>query len=707
MDRTKESAPAREHSLRPLFAPRSIVLLGASTDATKLGSRALFNFRERFRGRYYVVHPRAAEIDGARTFASFAALPESPALAVVAVPASAVVESIEACAAKGVRAAVVFTSGFAELGGEGEALQERLAAIARASGMRVLGPNCMGYLDVHGVTYASFSTNSTHGGLVPGTVGIISQSGAIGTLSLALVRERGLGISHWITTGNQCDVDFSECLAYLAEDDRTKVIIAGLEGCRDGAKFCAALRLAHERRKPVLMLKIGRSDVGAAAIVSHTGSLAGNDAVYDAVFKAYGVYRADNFTNMLDVAQACVAALYPQNDRLGIVTISGGVGVMMADEAIARGLDVSPMPAAAQARLKALVPLAGVRNPVDATTVLLTDPPLIRRFLDETLSAGGYGAVAVFLATFGLNRAGVERTLAALDGLQAAHPGRPIVFVMAYTAETKTLVEKAGFPVFEEPTRAIAAIATLHRLAEGWRRAAPALPRKLSARRLRPKPRNEYQALAALAKARIPTMPSRLATSRAEAERAALELGLPVALKISSPDIAHKSEVGGVVLDLKSRSAVGAAFKQIMSRVRKSAPRARLEGVLVAPMVTGGVETILGVQRDPVFGPVIMFGLGGIFVEQFKDVTFRLAPIDEREAKRMIREVRSYPLLAGARGKAVMDIGALARAIAALSRLAYANAETIESIDINPFVVLPKGAMALDALIVPRGGRGD
>jgi acetate---CoA ligase (ADP-forming) len=695
-----------EHNLRPLFEPRSIVLLGASTDATKLGSRALQNLKERFRGRYYAVHPRAGELGGLTTYPSVSALPEAPELAIVAVPASSVLEAVEACAAKGVRAAVLYSSGFAELGGKGAAMQARLAAIARQSGMRLLGPNCMGYLDVHGGTFASFSTETTHGGLVPGGVGIVSQSGAIGTLSLALVRERGLGISHWITTGNQCDVDFSECLAYLAEDDRTKVIVAGLEGCRDGEKFRAALRVAHARRKPVLMLKIGRSDVGAEAIVSHTGALAGNDAVYDAVFDAHGVYRGNSFTDVLDVAQVCVAGLYPSNGRLGIVTISGGVGVMMADEAIARGLDVARLPAAAQARLKEIMPLAGVRNPVDATTVLLTDPPLIRRFLDETLRSGDYGAVAVFLATFGLNRPGVERTLSALEGLEAAARGRPIVFVMAYTAETKALVEKAGYPVFDEPTRAIAAIAALHRIAEGWRRSVPKPPRRISAPSLPAAAINEHRALSALAEAGIPTVPSRLAAVRAEAERAAATFGYPVVLKVCSPDIAHKSEVGGVALDLGSRRNVGAAFDGIMAQVRKHAPRARLDGVLVAPMVRGGVETILGVQRDPVFGPVVMFGLGGIFVEQFKDVTIRLAPIGVAEAKRMIREVRGFPLLAGARGRAPMDVEALARAIAALSRLAYANAGTIESIDINPFVVLPEGAVALDALIVPRKREG-
>lgn len=691
----------REHILRPLFEPRSVVLFGASSDPVKLGSRTFLNLRERYRGRYYAVHPRAAEIDGIMTYPSVAELPEAPDLAIVALPAAGVVDALAASAAKGIKAAVVFSSGFAELGDAGEAMQAQIAEIACRSGMRILGPNCMGYLHVHDNTYASFSGPATHGGLTPGNVAILSQSGAIGTLSLALTRDRGLGLSQWITTGNQCDVDFSECLAYLAQDEKTKVIIAGLEGCRDGVAFRAALRVAHARRKPVLMLKIGKSDVGAEAIVSHTGTLAGDDEVYDAVFKAYGVYRAQSFTDLLDVAQACSAGLYPANDRIGIVTISGGVGVMMADEAIAKGLNVARLPVAAQARLKKIVPFAGVRNPVDATTVPLTDPMVLRHFLDETLGAG-YGAVTVFLATLGLSVPGVERTLAAMGGLKEKYHGRPIVFVMASTAETKSLVEKAGFPVFDEPTRAVAAIAALHRLAKGWRTSVPKERPRVTAMRLPENPLDEFAALAVLANAGIPTMPCHVATSRAEAERVAARLGFPVALKISSIDIAHKSDVGGVILNVECRKDAGRAFEKIMKRVRKAAPSARLDGVLIAPMISGGVETILGVQRDPVFGPVVMFGLGGIFVEQFRDVTFRLVPFDEREATRMIREVRGHALLAGARGGKAMDVNTLASTLAAVSRLAYANADRIESIDVNPFVVLPKGAMALDALIVPR-----
>jgi acyl-CoA synthetase (NDP forming) len=694
--------PTSAHSLRPLFEPRSAVLLGASTDPAKLGSRAFANFRERFRGRFYAVHPRATELDGLATYPSVDALPEAPDLAVVAVPVAGTIETIEACARKGVKAAVVFTSGFAELGAEGERLQTRLVEIARGSGMRVLGPNCMGHLDFQGGTFASFSTNITHGGVTPGHVAILSQSGAIGTHSLALARERGLGLSRWITTGNQCDVDFSECLAYLAEDDNTRVIIAGLEGCRDGDGLRAALRIAQERRKPVLMLKIGRTDVGAEAVVSHTGTLAGNDAVYDAVFKAHGVYRADGFTDLLDIAQACATGLFPANKRIGIVTISGGVGVMMADEAIARGLEVTRLPAPAQARLKALVPLAAVRNPLDATANLLTDPPMVRHFAEEALAAGGYGALAIFLASFGLNKPGVEKTLAALDGLREKHPDQPILFVMAATPETRTLVERAGYPLLEEPVRAIRAIAAAYGIAEAWRRPAPKPPGKLRAPRLGAFPRNEVEALRALEKAGIPAMPHRLATSPREAEKAATALGLPVALKICSPDIAHKSDIGGVALGLDSRRGVAQEYGKLIARVRKRAPKARLDGVIVAPMVRGGVETILGVQRDPLFGPVVLLGLGGIFVETLEDVVLRLAPVDTREAMAMIRGLRGYPLLAGTRGRKALDVKALANAVVALSRLAVANDETIESVDINPFVVLPKGAMALDALIVPR-----
>jgi len=384
---------------------------------------------------------------------------------------------------------------------------------------------------------------------------------------------------------------------------------------------------------------------------------------------------------------------------LGIVTVSGGVGVVMADEALARGLKLAPLPAAAQARLKAIVPFAAVRNPVDATTVIITEPGVLRRFLDETLAEGGYGAVVVFLATLGLSLPHVERMLAALAGLRQAYPKRAIAFVMASTAETRARVEAAGFSVLDEPVSAVAALAALARISAAWRRAPPVAPRA-PAHRAAKLPASEHEALAFLAAAGIPTVAHRLATSRAEAGRAAVALGLPVALKIVSPDIAHKSDIGGVVLGIATRRAAAEAYLRIMRAVAKKRPRARRAGVLVAPMVVGGVELILGVKRDAIFGPVVMLGLGGIYAETFADVSLRLAPVDARTAMAMIRELKGYPLLAGARGRPKLDLPAIARALAALSRLALAYRDSIASIDINPFVALPRGGVAIDALVV-------
>ena len=690
-------------SLELLFRPRSLALLGASADPVKLGGRTLVNLRERYVGRLYAVNGRGGEIDGLPAYRSVAELPEAPDLAVLSLPVASALEAVEACAAKGIRSAVLYTSGFAELGHDGRQLQERLLATARAAGMRLLGPNCMGFIDVAGGTIASFIGPATMKGVVPGRVAILSQSGAIGTLALAYARDRGLGISLWVTTGNQCDVDFAECLDYLADHDGTDIIIAGLEGAADGGKLRTALRKAHARRKPVIMLKIGRSAVGAAAVTSHTGTLAGNDAVYDAVFSSHGVHRAENFSELLDVAEAASAGLYPENDRLGIVTVSGGVGVVMADEAIARGLTLVPLPQAAQARLKAIVPFAAVRNPVDATTVIITEPHVLRRFLDETLASGGYGAVVVFLATLGLSPLHVERMLAALAGLRQAYPKRAIAFVMASTSETRARMEAAGFSVLDEPVRAVGALAALARISAAWRRVLPApAVAKVPGRTRVALPASEHEALAFLAAAGIPTVPHRLVVSRAEAERAAASLGLPVALKIASPDIAHKSDVGGVLLGIATRRAAGEAYLRLMKAVTKKRPRARLAGVLVAPMVAGGIELILGAKRDAIFGPVVILGLGGIYAETFADVSLRLAPVHSATAMAMIRELKGYPLLAGSRGRPKLDLPAVAQALAALSRLALAYRDAIESIDINPFVVLPKGGVALDALVVAR-----
>ncbi len=702
---------ASRASLAPLFEPRSIAVYGASSDPTKIGGRPLdFLKSSGFDGPLYPINPKAAQIQGLPAFATVSAVPGPVDLAIVAVPAPGVLAALEDCAAKGVGGAVVLSSGFAETGGQGVAWQAGISALARRTGMRVVGPNCMGLINVRRRLLGTFTPSAAGFGLVPGRISLVSQSGAFGGYCLSLIRQRGLGLNLWITTGNQCDVDVADCIAHFARDDGTQVIVAYLEAATDKERLVAALALARERGKRVVVMKVGRSEAGAQAAASHTASLAGSDQVYEGLFRQYGVWRARSIDELFDVAYACsVNAPAPLGRRLGLLTVSGGVGALMADVASDCALDVAPMPEDAQRRLKELVPFCGPRNPVDMTAQLVNDLTLFGRNFQIMLEEGGYDVVVAFLSSVGQV---MELSRSLLEQLQAVlrrFPDRAVVFSSLASPEVRRMYEAAGVLLFDEPTRAVRAAAALVYFAEQSRRAALAdAPPALPAGALPPPTRavNEVQAKAILASAGIAAVAERIAADEASAVREAAALGYPVVLKIASADIAHKSEIGGVIVGLADEAQLREAFHTLMQRAAAHAPQARVDGVVVARMAERGVETILGVVRDPVFGAVVMFGLGGVFVEAFQDVAFRVAPFGVGEAHAMIGEVKGRVLLRGVRGQPPADEDALAAALAALSVYAARHADRIESIDINPLLVLPRGrgVQALDALIVPTTG---
>lgn len=700
---------APRNTLAALFEPRAVAVYGASSDPHKIGGRPLDFLKRGFAGALYPINPKAAQIQGLPSFASLAAAPGPVDLAVIAVPAQAVVAAVEDCARHGVRGAVILSSGFAEAGGEGVQWQQRLADIARESGMRIVGPNCLGIINAGVGLLATFSPTAADAGLTRGGVSVVSQSGAFGGYCLGLLRQRGIGLNLWITTGNQCDVDFADCVEHFVDDPATRVIVGYLEGATDGRRLIAALDRARRCGKPVVVMKVGSSEAGAAAAASHTASLAGADAVYEGVFRQYGVYRARTIDELFDVAYACSTARgSPGGDRLGLVTISGGVGVLMADAAAPLGLDVAPMPEDAQRELKALLPFAGTRNPVDTTAHILNDMSLFQKNLELVLDRGHYDQLIVFLSTVGLVPALSLELVRQLRHVLARFPGRPVTISTLSDPQVRKLYEAEGMMVFDDPARAVRAAAALRHFARVAARAGAGNPAPACPPDALPVPAtavNEVAAKAVLASAGIPVVRERVAATADAAALGAGEIGYPVVLKIASADIAHKSEIGGVIVGLRDEAEVRAAFATLMQRARQHVPQARLDGVVVASMAGQGVETILGVVRDPVFGAVVMFGLGGVFVEAFKDVAFRVAPFGADEARAMIDEVKGRILLTGLRGQPPSDETALAEAIAALSAYAARHAADIESIDINPFVVLPKGqgGLALDALIVPRG----
>jgi acyl-CoA synthetase (NDP forming) len=474
--------------------------------------------------------------------------------------------------------------------------------------------------------------------------------------------------------------------------------------------------LAAARHKPVVVLKVGRSELGAQAAASHTASLVGSDAVYDALFRQYGVHRARTLDELMDIGYACTAGKFPTRGKLGLVTISGGVGVLMADAATAAGLEVPELPPAAQAKLKAIIPYAAVRNPVDTTAQVLGDMELIGVNLETMLREGGCDTVVLFLSTVGMNPVVMEKLTATLLRVRKNFPDTLVIISSLMRRDLFQPLQEAGYLVTEDPSRAVEMVAALTGFGREFARrdGRPRGPDDLLAGRgntaaglpsLPARVLSEHEAKQLLALAGLPAVPERLARTAEEAQQAAQALGYPVALKINSPDILHKSEIGGVLLGVATAQAVAEGFRVLHERATAKAPQARLDGVLVAPMIGDGVETILGVKHDPVFGPVVMFGLGGIFVEVLKDVTFRIAPFGVEEARKMIREVKGFPLLDGARGRPKADVEALARALSSLSIYAASQAGRLDSIDVNPFIVRPvgKGGVAVDALIVPLG----
>lgn len=698
-------------SLSSLLSPGSIALVGASDNVARIGGRPLRYLRESgYAGQIYPVNPNRESVQGLKAWSSIASLPQTPEVAILAVPAAATLDAVKECAERGVNSAIVFSAGFAEASDEGRALQESMAGIAREANMRILGPNCLGVFNATTNYYGTFSAIFDTGFVKPGPISIVSQSGAYGSHITHLARQRGLGINHWVTTGNECDIDVAEALQWIVDQPGVNVVMAYAEGVRNRDVFIEALEKARERETAIVFMKVGRSEVGQHAVSSHTAALAGSDAVFDAVLRQYGVHRARTTAEQLDVAYAASRGIFPRGNRLGIFTMSGGFGIQMADDAAEAGLDVAPMPEQAQEELKALLPYASPRNPVDATAQAVTDLPLMTRFIGDMLEKGRYD---IFAGIFGVGPASPSFAASlrqALDDATANRENCLKCVTMSAPAEIVRSYEEKGFYVYEDGTALTHSLGALvkFRYSFDLAKAVKSSPAVLAPADIPGRAITEREAKSILEHAGIRFPGERLVAPGEDPGDAADALGYPLVMKISSPDLPHKTEVGGVRLDLRNADEVRAAMAAMLESVRAKAPQAAIEGVLLAPMIRGGVETIAGVFNDPVMGPVVMFGLGGVFVEVLKDVTFRAAPFDSDEAMRMIREIRGFAMLEGARGAPPADIDALAQLLSRLSHFAAANRDNLESVDLNPVLVMErgKGVVPLDALIVARDVAG-
>lgn len=695
-----------------LFAPRSIAVVGASTNARAFGSVTLANIAGpgRFEGPVYPVNARYAEIGGRPCFPSIAALPQVPDCVFVAVPRDAVEAVVLECAERGVGGVVLFASGYAETGlAERRAQQQRLLDIAGAAGMRLLGPNCVGYMNYGLGVIGTFGVASFTGKPQDPAVGLVSQSGAVGA-ALAQAQEHGLRLSHLLTCGNASDVDVADQVAYLAADPACRAVACVFEGMNEPTRFLAAAAMCHAAGKPLVVHKLGTSERGAQAAVSHTGSVAGSQAAYRAALQQAGAVLVDEIEALLDTTSFFAKAPPPRARGVAVAAVSGGACILLADQAEAHGVDLPPPGTDTLARLEALIPEYGSPgNPCDMTAQVLATPQDLHACFEALMADPAYGALVV-PHTFAYDAATAR--IATLGRAAAEHGKIACNVWMTQHLEGPGAVESERHPnvaTFRSMRHCMAALAAWHHH-DAWAvrqgRQAPRLTGPDAAARaaalIEASPNRtltEREGKDVLAAYGVPVVRDHLVHTAEAAVDAALAAGFPVVLKVESPDIPHKTEAGVIRLNLRNADEVRAAFAEVMARAQAVSPPARLTGVLVQPMVPAGTEIMVGARIDAQFGPLIVVGLGGIFVELLKDTAVRLAPVDADEALRMLDELKGRAVLQGFRGSQPVQRAQLAEVIARISEFAADQRARITELDVNPLICAGDRIVAVDALI--------
>lgn len=717
-------------TLVSFFRPNGVALIGASGDPAKLGYGILVNLLHPqfgYPGPVYPVNPKAEEILGRRCYPDILSVPDPVELAVIIVPAEMIPPLLEDCGKRGLKAAIIISGGFREVGPEG-AERERLSLeIARRYGMRLMGPNGIGVIDTHTPLNTTFAAGM-HG---RGYIDFVSQSGALCGGIIDWAQARGLHFSRFLSIGNKVDVNEADLLEYLSADDLSRVIALYLEDVKDGPAFLEAARKAVSR-KPVLALKTGRTQSGQAATASHTGALASAHTAFRAACKQTGIIEVDKIESLFGAALALAHQPLPQGNRIAILTNAGGPSALAADALEPAGLTLARTGPEARAALRAFLnPSAVTDGPVDmlggageshyrrALEILLADP-------------ANDGILLILVPMVLIDPEAILRTLVSV--LRESGTRKPVLACLMGEASLKgafAVADEGGLPAYRFPEDAVQAFGIMRRRALWLETEHPfaRLPSSIATQRARdllsaarqnglrapgdsrplthdggqrpPRAVDSAAGRALLDIYSIPTPKDKLATTPEEAARFAAEIGFPVALKLASPGILHKTEVGGVLLNVADEAAARQGWQTIVERARAAHPQAEIRGVQVQQMVRGGQEVIVGVKRDPVFGPLVMFGLGGIYVEALADVSFRLAPLSPRDAEEMIDEVRSAKLLTGLRGAPPADRAALVQVILAIGQLS-ADCPEIEELDVNPLLVLPagRGVLAVDVRMV-------
>jgi len=684
-----------------MLHPKSIAIIGASPDANKLNGRP-FHFlrRDGYAGKLYPVNPKYTEIDGVPCFPDVASLPEAPDLAIVAVSMRLATGVIAALGQKGTPVAIIFSSGYSELGKEGAKHERDLLETARKNGIRICGPNNLGLINAFENVTATFSQYADKTP-IPGPVAFASQSGAFGTGIAALARTRGIGLGYFINTGNQADITLVDVLSEIVDDPRISVLCAYIEGLKDGTELIQLAHKAMDAKKPLIITKVGRKAAGARAAASHTGSLAGEDPVFDGVLRQHGIIRARNEEQLLDLVSAFTCCRAPDGNGIAMITQSGGAGVLMADRAEELGLEVPIPTPETRKKLEDVIPSFGsTGNPIDVTGQFLAEPKILSDSIKITLDDPGIDCCIVWLQLMH----GYADLL--VDVFKDVKAGVDKPFIVCWLEAPETALRQlreAGICVIGATERAVDAVAGLVRYGQAQARYDGRPPRL-------PTPQNQQEAgqaraIPSIKAARllkdsgIALVSTKLASGPDEAREIADRFGYPVAVKIESPDILHKTEAGGIRLGLSDSESVVEATREILVAARAYDPDAKIEGVIVQRMATPATELVLGVRRDPAFGPVVMVGLGGVFVEILKDVVFAAAPVTLAQAELMLDGLQGRAILDGARGKSPVDRHAVIKMICDLSRFALSHPEVTE-LDLNPVFADSNGVIAVDWMMM-------
>lgn len=705
----------KEHNykqLEPLFKPRGIAVLGASENKYKIGYlqvQALLDGK--FTGEIYPIHRKAEKIAGLTCYPTVESVPSNVDLAIMCTGADQIEEGIIDCAKKGVKAVIVFASGFSEIGGKGQVLQHKITALAKQYGIRIVGPNCVGLVNTSNGLIGTFSPAILY---VPSDgkkgVGYISQSGAFGVLTYMAAAQNGILFNYFVSTGNEMESEFADFVEYMIYDEDTKIISGYLEGAKDPQRLFELSKEALKRKKPIILMKTGRSEAGSRAAASHTGSLAGSDNIYDAYFKQSAIVRAEDYDDIIAFSKLFQANHLPKGNNTVIVTSSGGRGINEADRCEKYGLNIMKLSAETQAKIKEEIPdYASTTNPIDLTAAAsVTNPEL---FLAPLQSLVDDPEVHNIIFTEFPHNWTKEMPILQ-EFISICENSDKFICVntfeldgMKYPPATETLVEH-GIPVVAgglNPIRALSKLVTYARKYEEQfveeLQQEVFVKQDLTAIFNGQSLLSEAQSATVLQAYGIPTTTRVIALDVEAAKAIAQQKGYPVVMKVDSAQIPHKTEANAIRLNLQNEEEVQQAFNEIMHNARTYNPQAIINGVSVQEMLEQGVEIIIGAQNDPLFGPVIMVGLGGIFVEVFKDVSFRVAPLTRRDAYEMLEELKGNAVLNGVRGQVKLDSEAVIDILLRVSALMEDQQQFIQELDINPVIVYEKGAKAADAMI--------